>query len=284
MEKKNNINTPDLLPKSHKEKTFKVNFDLYTPRAHLIVLFNDAEHKKRCYDTLLQEEKKNLIDAASAVVKEYKLTNKSILSLHRGSWADAPHFHAHVCVDVEGYLKVFNEKKVDINNMKHFVTKNWRHDKNPEKYEENARRYPYKSYRGDEIDRIDKPTNKPGEIKEDVFDAGFEEAFTLVYHPDEPRIGFQHEDGVVESYKVLETMNEFARKYGMADNGAKGDDNGCHICLLLNPEPKERSKHGFTERIQGYIQMTGPKFIALCPKEIRYQWFENFRTKGKVMT
>lgn len=57
---------------------------------------------------------------------------------------------------------------------------------------------------------------------------------------------------------------------------SKDEDNGCHVCLIL-----DEKRHGFddltdSQSLAGYIHVTGPKFYTLCLPDIREKWFAQF--------
>ena len=237
----------DLLPVEKRSKIFKVVFDYYTPRSHFVILPRESLHLEgRDYNELNESSRKELVKEATTLISEYQLKGGSILSVHRGSWITTKNkFHAHVCSDVDEFIKVFQQKKDDIPNwpIQSYVTRQWRASKNPKDYEMNVRGYPFKTYFKDEVESILK-LKKKEKAKENKKAAIGYESYTLLYHASEPRIGFifekGNEDKEEKNYvETLDIMNKFATENGMTNIEGKGEDKGCHLCLVL-----DKSHHG----------------------------------------
>ena len=145
-------------------------------------------------------------------------------------------FHAHVCVQYGVYARVSNDLKSRIPDWPHrkYVTRQWKADRNPEKYLENVRGYPYKTYIKDEIKEWDRKQKERYEIEGiSIF-----EDQQLLWHPSEAKVAIetesttsQSEKDMVEHFGLLE---RFAISRGMSGEiPDKGDEFGCHICLIL---------------------------------------------------
>lgn len=230
--------TPDLYTDDH--QIFKVNFDLFTPRPHFIILFKENENKPRTFNDLSPEERKGLVEVAKTMVTSYKLKEKSALSIHRGSWCKS-HFHGHICVDVNGYLKVYDNRKDEIINLDYFIygpnkkNKKWKISK--KNYEDNVRAYPYKSYHEYAVGQIEELEEKSTYYEENSsLDSESFLDFKLIYHPSQPRIGFFTDKTPVSLLRCMDAMDKFAGKFGLAKKWNKdlGDDDGCHMCLALD--------------------------------------------------
>lgn len=142
----------DLLSKSF----LKVVFDS-TPRPHFIIVPRDGV--KLDGINYSQSSKLELVRAATTLISGYQQLERdsAILSIHRGHWSDQEEFHAHVCVEVEGYIQVFKQKEKDSPD-KDYIKKKWK--KNSKKYEKGVRSYPLKSYFKGEVKSIKEMFNK----------------------------------------------------------------------------------------------------------------------------
>lgn len=273
----------DLMPSNEKCDTFKVVFDYYTPRAHFMILPRDRSGTD--YKSLGPEAKLKVVKAAMAIVSHYKLQQSAILSLHFGSWITTKNmFHAHVCTDVKEYLDVFEDKKKEIPNWpsSSYVTKQWKASKDPKHYAKNVQQYPLRTYFKEEVNAIKDYRGTKPSTSTAGDSAKPPPLFTaILYHPSEPRVGFAVEKS--KEPKSAETLREaqeaiveFADQSKLTDMDKKGDDNGCHVCLVL-----DEKAHGFiledSQFLVGYIQVTGLKFYRdFCPHEKRENWFTQF--------
>ncbi|KAL9970305.1 hypothetical protein ACROYT_G022659 [Oculina patagonica] len=273
----------DLMPSKEKCDTFKVSFDYYTPRAHFIILPRDRSGTD--FNSLDKGDRLKVVKAAMAMVSRYDLQNSAILSLHFGSWITTKNmFHAHVCVDVKEYLGVFEKKKNEIPNWpsQQYVTKQWKASKDPRNYAINVREYPVRTYFKDEVKSVKEYRRTKPSTSADGPSVTPSPPFTaILHHPSEPRVGFAVEKSAkpknAESLlEAQEAIVKFASQNKLTDMNAKGDDNGCHVCLVL-----DEKSHGFnledSQSLVGYIQLTGLKFYRdLCPHEKREDWFAQF--------
>nr|XP_058967404.1 uncharacterized protein LOC131793920 [Pocillopora verrucosa] len=88
-------------------------------------------------------------------------------------------------------------------------------------------------------------------------------------------------------FKALEAMIDYASQKSLTEINARGGENGCHVCLVLDGK-----SHGFpldeeSQILAGFIQVSGLKFYRdLCPNDKKDQWFAKFRALGnyKVFT
>ena len=217
----------DLLP-ANVNNTFRVEFDIYTPRPHFIIL---PKIKGIPSDfSGLTSQKSSLIKAAHSALREVKI-RKGILSIHRGQWKSTKteKFHAHICVDTEEYLKVLrNEiRKGSIpadNQLQSELYQNeigkYADDRADFWKDVNATRKLTKSNNAEHVENIQAPSSLPKGVR-------------LMCHPRKPLIGFfaringrRIQDLLRE---VLEAMEEFAQTHGMT-----GHEDGCHLCLYLS--------------------------------------------------
>ncbi|XP_031565797.1 uncharacterized protein LOC116300956 [Actinia tenebrosa] len=289
----------DLIPVDKKSSVFKVAFDYYTPRSHFVILPRDGGPgvEGNDYNNLSTETKQELVRVASAIVSEYKLKTLATLSVHRGSWITTKRmFHAHVCADVDDYIKVFKKKEKQIPDWpsSRYVTKQWRASRDPRDYEANVRGYPFRTYMKEEIQDIEiirkrghaKPSpNKDKDKGSSSASSDTCEGFTLLYHPTEPRVGFaavKKSNFTAEDYlQVLDVMNKYAGENNLTDINSKGDDRGCHLCVVFNADLKHGFEFGSSTDddliLQGYLQLSGPKYYRdFCPEDMKESWFEKF--------
>ena len=95
--------------------TFDVTFDYFTERPHFLISICDKKIKQ--YDSLTDDQKKEVIKIANATFTEFKEKNtnctnaSAVLSQHCGTWYSAEHnFHAHLCVSKE-LFKIISRTK-----------------------------------------------------------------------------------------------------------------------------------------------------------------------------
>lgn len=234
----------DLMPENDKCDTFKVAFDYYTPRAHFIILPRDKSKPGTDYNSLEPGSRLKVVKAAMAMVSHYQLQKSSIFSLHFGSWITTKNmFHAHVCADVIEYLGVYERKKKDIPNWpsRDYVTKQWKASKNPRDYAINVQQYPVRTYFKEEVEAVTEYRSKCRSklTKAESSHNPFPPFTAIIYHPSEPRVGFVVEKAAkpksAESLlEALDAIVQFASQNKLTDMNVKGDDNGCHVCLVLD--------------------------------------------------
>ena len=70
----------DLIPAKEVSDTFKVVFDLYSPRAHFIILPRNKH--TGTYVKLDQKARLKVVESAWSLVSGYKLQKLAVLSLH----------------------------------------------------------------------------------------------------------------------------------------------------------------------------------------------------------
>lgn len=277
--------TYDLLPQHLRCDTFKVNFDVYTPRPHFIILPHEKSSVGHDYSTLDSPKRLKVIKAAVELVSHYtNLKHSAILSIHCGSWITTKDmFHAHVCVDLNEYLEIYDKNKHKIPEWPSakFVTRQWRASKNPEDYEKNVCGYPFKTYFKQEVAAIKKNQEKETPHERNGGDSEGSSEFRILYHPSEPKIGFASKSKISSSETSVllgaqEALFKFATDCKLTNMSSKNEDEGCHVCLILDDK-----KHGFDDltdsSLVGYIQVTGLKFYTLCPPNIREKWFAQFQ-------
>lgn len=233
--------TYDLLPHNSTYHTFKVNFDVYTPRPHFIILPHEEDSVGHDYSKLNSSEKLEVIKAAVEMVSHYTdLKHSAILSIHCGSWITTKDmFHAHVCVDVDEYLKIYEDTKKKIPEWpsEEFVTGQWKASKNPEDYAMNVRGYPFKTYFKQEVAAIKAKQGQKLPNESSGGDSKDPSKFSILYHPSEPKIGFaveKSEISISALFEAQEALFKFATDCKLTDISSKHEENGCHVCLILD--------------------------------------------------
>ena len=232
----------DLMPEKVSDM-FRVTFDLYTPRAHFIILpLEEFNESIKQYPKLEKDTKLKLLESAESIVFKYMLQNSAILSLHFGSWLSTKNkFHAHICVDVKNYLAIWKEHKETIVFPPEKERKKWPKIEDKD-YEENVRNYPPDTYFSEEVKDIknyrEEPT-EPGASKITCLPS-------FLLHPSEPRVGYIVENSKEprdkeSDLKALEAMFKYAEEKDLTKINARGGDNGCHVCLVLDGKSHGKS-------------------------------------------
>ena len=234
----------DLIPANEKCDTFKVVFDYYSPRAHFIIL--PRNEFISTYFELDQKARPKVVKSALSIVSGYKLQNSAILSIHFGSWLTTKDkFHAHICVDVEDYLAIFegNKQRIPGWPSSDYVTRQWKASKNPNDYPMNVRGYPFKSYFKEDVRAIKDYRKRPT--------AGSDRPcpplpLNFLPHQSEPRVRFAVEKSKEPSsceskLKALEEMINFAEQNNLTNITSNDQNNGCHVCLVLDERSNGKS-------------------------------------------
>ena len=234
----------DLIPANEKCDTFKVVFDYYSPRAHFIIL--PRNEFISTYFELDQKARPKVVKSALSIVSGYKLQKSTILSIHFGSWLTTKDkFHAHICVDVEDYLAIFegNKQRIPGWPSSDYVTRQWKASKNPNDYPMNVRGYPFRTYYLEEVEAIREYRRSPtGESDSSCPPL----PLNFLLHPSEPRVGFAVEKSKEPSsceskFEALEAMINFAEQNNLTNIKSKDDSDGCHVCLVLDGRSNGKS-------------------------------------------
>ena len=233
----------DLLPSTKKCDTFRVAFDYYSPRPHFIIVPRDRKSIAN-YLSLYPEAKLKIVKAAMEMVAHYKLQQSAILSLHFGSWGTEKHkFHAHCCVDVETYLSIFEKKENEIPNWPSpkYVTREWKASRDHRHYAINVQQYPFKICFKYELKDIEQyRQTKSLSMRAADASAIPPPPFTaILYHLSEPKVGFAVEKSIrLRSGEALleaqQAIIKFAEQSKLTNTYAKDENDGCHVCLVLD--------------------------------------------------
>ncbi len=219
-----------------KNDLFYVTFDILTPRPHFIIKPKDwaaidVDFAKMIENQTQLQTLMEAVQSMMVVMSGYGIKS-SILSFHRGSWHTNHRertFHAHLCVlpiDVELYLNVFAHKKEEIG-----TSTLWTEDKTPENYPTLVRESLKKSHFKKEVTNI-------GRLPVILPDVGWpsvdQEGIREVLHPSHPKIGFVGKKGKIPPEKLIEVIDNFAKKLSLTNLKATDDYDGCHVCLYLD--------------------------------------------------
>ena len=219
--------------------SFYVKFDIPTPRPHFIILPKHQACIKPDFSQMTPEQRKKLMKAARSMMKSFDIPS-GILSIHRGYWFSSKiGFHAHLCVEKELYLKVFDEEKCNIvgwPNAK-FLTKEWKANQHPELYHDNVRGYPYENtYFERELAairelKLHETVNLRRSVQQLMNLVGELKIPRLLLHPSEPKIGFVGKKDEIHSENLVWAMERFAAFLGLTNPDATNENDGCHLCL-----------------------------------------------------
>ncbi|CAB4038088.1 Hypothetical predicted protein [Paramuricea clavata] len=255
--------------------SFYVQFDTPTPRPHFIILPKKQAGIERDFSQMTPEQRKKLMEAVQSMMSSFKVPS-GILSIHRGSWLsrNTKGFLAHICVDVELYLHVFEQQKSIIPTWpnKTYVTGEWKVNDDPKSYPQNVRGYIYRHsrYLDEEVAAIWKLMFVPRPIFRELD----EPDISVIQHPSHPKIGLVGKKIPLE--ELVWTIENFAQKLGLTN---RRSNDGCNVCLHLGLVSTEDWKHDCEtgKEIFGYIVTCGPRFYRLCPLGVRKKWFAAFR-------
>ncbi|XP_013379076.1 uncharacterized protein LOC106150686 [Lingula anatina] len=272
---------------------YRLEFDLFTPRAHFVILAKQPPGKLT-FEEFNGGQRQELVEFASEISKKFKISG--ILSIHRGQWFNPKpeKFHGHFCVDdVEEYVKIYERLKTRIPNYPHSLEvvyankKNWLRGTRAEDYPANVRAYPplattAKYFNADRKDIEDDraTTSSPGPRELD----GYRLHYGLRYLPRiyfQPLVNDRNTSQVMKSLKCLNALDHFSRRF-VCQDGAGNWHRGCHICVFLKQENIDGTLS------DGYVQLDGKMFYDLCPADKKESWYQVFKKKGpqelKVMT
>jgi diadenosine tetraphosphate (Ap4A) HIT family hydrolase len=220
----------DLL--SVKNKTFYVKFDTLTPRPHFIILPKNQANIEYDFSKMTQEKRKELMEVVQSMMNKMSSTyntSEGILSIHRGSWLSKVtyEFHAHLCVDVNPYLKVFENEKHNIP----CSAENWPYMNyvNPTSYPSKVSCYPSKSYHTTEVKEIEKlQFTQPRDLPK-------VDNMKVILHRSHPKIGFVGTK-TIPLANVVWAIEKFAHELDLTTSNwadKKCYYDGCHVCLYL---------------------------------------------------
>ena len=232
--------------------TFRVNFDCYTARPHFIIVLDHTS--SRTYEDLSDDQKQRVISLALEMVNNYALDNydesRAVLSQHCGTWYSSRHnYHAHLCVNADEYLAILGERRNELDR--------WPHD------DQHIRDYPIDRLQRkvDEIEKIiaeeqaeNERADNANEGADNVIEGAdnvvegadnvVEGADNVLFHPSEPRVGFVDEISNTPTnpqawLEVQQRLMAYAIEKVLLEE--EGDDNGCHVCLVLDGKTHGKS-------------------------------------------
>ncbi|RNA15755.1 hypothetical protein BpHYR1_002430 [Brachionus plicatilis] len=254
----------------YEDKKFCVIFDILTPRPHFIVKFCPQSRKyprfKRVeIQDLSSEDTRDLFEFIQNFTSHYGLNSEPFcISFHTGKWASTPEFHAHICVNLERYLKILLEKNLEIESVK--PGSNWSMKNFTDKiknvkdlYIENVKYYKEAcllngaKYQKKEIESIAvlNQSSHPNFIM-----PSYIPNIRLDFDLREPKLKFIYTSLNFESSRqkvfmdLLKEMCYFSNRFGFLEKS-----NGCHICISVD----------LNNNCNGYIHLSADKFFSLHP-------------------
>ena len=209
---------------------FHVTFDISTPRPHFIIAPKNPTVIKPDFKKMTEGQTDTLMNAVESmdVMKGYEIKS-GILSFHRGSWFTKDPkrtFHAHICVDVGPYLKVYDEKKNEI-----AQSLSWDQQK------VSSYRVTVLGYNLTQAQYFFKALSDIKNLKnveQAVLPTVEENDITLVLHRNYPKIGFVGKKNIQPKIS-LKAIEKFAQNLGLTNIELtnKDENKGCHVCLYL---------------------------------------------------
>lgn len=293
--KSKRINEQELILEQN--ETFKLLFDMPTPRAHFIILFNNIQEKHNFYKTSVKFLEDSDLYALFDLIDKFRARTGNnlgdiILSFHTGGWATCNYFHAHICVDTDAYLQYVS--KTDFRKVHFNPTRNWKIRDSKlnlkELYIENVKNYELlnkikvKRYQTTEIQTI-KKSNSNQATDFNRFTINCENACgcDIFFDMSKPHIQFilnnksDLRSNQQKYVQLIQIMKNFANNLNLFSV-----QTGSHICLNIpsyHEIDSDDSIHEINEindnqLVDGYIRMSGNDFFYLHP--LRNSFLENF--------
>ena len=214
---------------------FYVIFDILTPRPHFTIVAKNT-HINQDFGEMQPDQREKLIKAVQSMMSIFKIPSCT-LSLHRGSWYDTKcgRFHAHICVDVDLYLKIFQAKKNVTRGSSLWIWPN-----NVDTYPGNVRGYEQrtaKKHFDEDVTGIRRliSANHASLSYQLQMGVPLTDGIRKVLHLSAPKIGFYGKrlKRGTNPEILLPAIGEFAKSLRLTDLNNEGDDNGCQVCLYL---------------------------------------------------
>jgi hypothetical protein len=232
-----------------------VTFDIPSPRPHLIILLKNDNECGQVEDFIADE---NVLANIMDLARKNPLAHT--LSLHTGYWYKAKNFHIHLVLNTEDYVNLFNAACITM--CESDKTREWKITKEPlnNSYIENVRIYSKKqfdkcnNYKKDDLNEIQRFKMSPQ--ANNPMPQWNNSNFKLVYHPNEPKIGFKSTVNDPNPIEAFKAMVAFSRFHGYFDK-----NKGAHICLFLSDS--ESHINGFDKHVLGYVLTTGIEYYKL---------------------
>jgi hypothetical protein len=246
-------------------------------RPHLIMLFNGKNHrnfKMNVYDILADNDMFN--DLVHAINKSFRRFKGSIFSIHLGHYQsrESPHFHAHLMLPIELYMKIVNRYLNPHTNLEYWdYLGEWSNRISHEGVE-------YKKNDLRNIQPLTKTTFiaplsiiPPTDISTNTLGA----EYTIVFHTTQPRIRFilknDQTGGQIlsrdELKLLLKIMLSYVKSYNLNDR-SRG---GCHLCIQNNFYVDSEFKD-----IKGYIQVDPINYYKMNPD--REEWLKSYKNSS----
>lgn len=235
-----------------KDEHFRIVFDIYTQRPHLIMLSNNRE-----YNSIYDFDNKMYKLWLNFLFRSFILLKECIFSIHLGFYQSkqSPHFHAHYFVPIYQYKQLCK-----LHNMKYNINMNkWKQTliKDGIKYKKN------------DIDNI-----QDIKINSNLSLPTLPDGYHYHFHPNQPRIAIYHENAIKNNdYKTLiGLMLSFILYYELNDP-KKG---AAHLCIQHNMFIDD-----YFKTYSAYIQIDIINYYKINKK--RNIWLKNFMNTDYVV-
>jgi diadenosine tetraphosphate (Ap4A) HIT family hydrolase len=247
-------------------ENFEINFDLPTPRPHFIITLKRSKNGTIRDLTNAQIESMLQLINTFCNTKITAMTNITI-SFHVGSFSsrNSPHFHGHICVQLDDYLNFFKRSNINIETFQ--PTRQW--DKSisiktkKDLYIQSVQNYYKKNkdncakYQKEDVAKCSSTT--PPMLTQTSFNG-----FQLEYSLSEPKIGFSSNEN--NGLKLIRSMCDFV--YPDCIDKAKS---GAHVCLKIDPNRDRNNNNTITS---GYLLLKADYLYKIHPK--REEFLKNF--------
>lgn len=252
---------------------FMIKFDIPTPRPHLIILFKYQTFKQRNVSDLSNDQLSSLMNVCYQFINELEAQAEEFtLSFHTGLWASSKHFHAHLIIDIDLYIRLLLEKNLDMRYIS--PSKNWNMSLPStdlfDLYIQNVLDYSASNvanvscYRKKEIERIRSLDHVSSKYQLPFHN---KRSIDLKFDMKTPRLGFSLKDQYEWSserqrIEIIKTMIDYSNKNGY------NDKHGSHICIEISKSS------------EGFMRISGDKFYELHP--LRDLFLKNFEDMNEV--
>ena len=118
-----------MIPAKEVSDTFKVVFDLYSPRAHFIILRRNKH--TGTYVKLDQKARLKVVESAWSLDISFKSWLFCPSALGPKNKGSKNKFHAHICVDVDDHLAIYEryEQRILDFPLSRYISKEWQASK-----------------------------------------------------------------------------------------------------------------------------------------------------------
>lgn len=250
-----------------------IGLTIHDSRPHLFLLCKKKEYKNWNIFQILRNHEmfSNLVHIINQSFQRYRT---SIFSIHLGQYQskESPHFHAHLLLPIEEYIKIINQHHSKDNaqlNTTEYWTKleNW---SNRLKYEGIAYKKSDISNINKIISQYSKSPKSPQSSKSPQSPKSLkDDSYEIIFHSSQPRIGFRwvsSSKSVPKIRSLIRYMLSYIQEKKLNDC-ARG---GCHLCIQNGYYVDEE----FGD-IMGYIQVDPINYYKMNP--MREIWYEKYK-------